>query len=45
MQDSDLFILLPFLVLGLMQLSSEGKLNFKGLIIEPILSIISFFRR
>lgn len=44
MNDYDWLIMLIIAPLGMAQLHSEGKLNFNGLIVEPVLSIISLFR-
>lgn len=45
MTDCDWLIILPVAVLGLAQLQQEGKLNLKGLFIDPIKDIINLFRR
>ena len=33
------------MVLGAIQMWCEGKLNFKGLILEPLATILSLFKR
>lgn len=33
------------LALGVIQMWCEGKLNFKGLILEPLVTILSLFKR
>lgn len=43
---SDLIILMLVIApLGMAQLHSEGKLNIRGILIEPVMTIVSLFRR
>lgn len=37
-------LMLVIAPLGLAQLHSEGKLNIRGLLIEPIMTIVNLFR-
>ncbi len=41
----DWLVLIPIVLLGALQLSEEGKLNIKGIIIEPIMRLLNILRK